>query len=252
VQFFLREHLFGKVVLRRGLPYVPAPTEVTPEHRFYRLLIENSLTPEERSRQNLVIDVGCRNGSYLAALAQAFSRADTVGVELDGNRRYWDLYRRADYARAFCASLETHLQTEKRVGQENSGTPERRQVKVVFGDVRKLSGSELGLPDTGSVLFTLFYPFVSEHPCLKWGLPVQYASFKLILQHLRELQQARPQLQLGLLSAHQGEWEAEEARKSFNALSIIPSRETLFAREQFAELWPSLHPVHVFFCSKLE
>jgi hypothetical protein len=224
VQFFLREHLLGRLSLRRSPPIVsdasPDTPNQTPEHRFYELLIRKFFNEAERLAFRKVVDIGCRNGSYLPALRRLFPKAELVGIELDSLRRYWNLYRRADYARAYAQACGA---------------------RVLFGDFKKLSTESLRLPAQGSVLITLFYPFVSERPCLKWGLPVQFSDFDQLILRIKNLRTQSPALDFHLMSAHQGEWEAEKARAVLTgAIEIIHSP------EEFASLWPSPHPVHTF------
>ena len=228
VQFFLRERFWGRISFRRTLPRVEnASTDTpnqTPEHRFYELLIRKSFDESERGAFKKVIDIGCRNGSYLPALRRLFPEAQLLGVELDGLRRYWNFYRRADYARAYAHACGAD---------------------VLFGDFRKLSAHSLSLPAQGKVLITLFYPFVSERPCLKWGLPVEFSDFSEILVEIKNLSAKHPDLEFEVLSAHQGEWEAEKAR-ALLPLSLHGATEAVLAPEEFAGLWPSPHPVHLF------
>jgi hypothetical protein len=224
VQFFLRERFWGRVSLRRSLPRVENASTDTPnqtgEHRFYELLIRGSFNESECRSFDKIIDVGCRNGSYLPALRRLFPQAQVLGIELDGLRRYWNFYRRADYARAYAQACDA---------------------SVLFGDFRKLSDPSLGLPSQGKVLITIFYPFVSERPCLKWGLPVEFSHFSELLAEIKKLSAKNPNLTFEILSAHQGEWEAEKAR------TLLPqATETIHAPEEFASLWPALHPVHTF------
>ena len=232
VQFFLREHFWGRLSFHRSLPPVsdssPDTPNQTPEHRFYELLIRksfpnsspNSSGEAERLTFQKVIDIGCRNGSYLPALRRLFPNAELLGVELDSLRRYWNLYRRADYARAYAQACGA---------------------RVLFGDFKELSTESLRLPAQGAVLITLFYPFVSERPCLKWGLPVQFSDFDQLILKIKNLRTQNPTLDFHLMSAHQGEWEAEKARAV-----LAGATEIIHSPEEFASLWPSPHPVHTF------
>jgi hypothetical protein len=224
VQFFLREHLWGRFSFHRALPSVadasPDTPNQAPEHRFYELLIRKVFNESECLSFEKVIDVGCRNGSYLPALRRLFPRARLLGVELDGLRRYWNLYRRADYTRAYAQACGAD---------------------VLFGDFRNLSDKSLSLPLQGKVLITLFYPFVSEQPCLKWGLPVEFSDCGKLLAEIKNRRAQNPNLDFEILSAHQGEWEAEKVR-----MLLPKATEIVHSPEEFASLWPSSHPTHTF------
>jgi hypothetical protein len=224
LQFGLREKFLGRFTFRSGLPKTPHSTYVTPEHRFYRLLVESFYPESERNQITRVIDVGCRNGSYLPELKRLFPQASVLGIELDAYRRYWNLYRRGDYARAYALSC----------GAE-----------VVFGDFLKLSLDDLTLPTEGKVLITQFFPFVSENPCLKWGLPAFYSNFGNQIDQIKKIKSfAAKSLQIEVLTAHQGEWEAERIRM----IPVIQPRfqEKVFEPEHFKNFWPSPYPVHSF------
>jgi hypothetical protein len=215
-QFGLREKFLGRLPLRSGLPQTPDSTYVSLEHRFYRLLIESFYPESERAQFTRVIDVGCRNGSYLPELKRLFPQASVLGVELDAYRRYWNLYRRGDYARAYALSC----------GAE-----------VRFGDFLKLSSNDLTLPTEGKVLITQFFPFVSENPCHKWGLPTHYSNFGNQIDKIKSFATRR----IEILTAHQGEWEAEGVRILTDA-----REEKVFEPKIFKDFWPSPYPVHSF------
>jgi hypothetical protein len=71
------------------------------------------------------------------------------GVEVDGYGIYPDFRSRKDYALAYAAQ---------------TGNPE---VGYEVGDFLKTGGG-------GYDLITLFYPFVTRHHLLLWGLPLRY------------------------------------------------------------------------------
>jgi hypothetical protein len=219
VQFGLREKVLGRIIFRPGLPQVPDRFHVSSEHRFYRMLIE-AFYPDntQRNEFNRVIDVGCRNGSYLPELRRLFAFAPILGIELDAYRRYWNLFRRADYAKAHALSCEA---------------------EVLFADFLQLSSEDLTLPAQGKVLMTGFFPFVSDQPCLQWGLPTAYSDFVSHIEKIKSL--ATHSLKIEILTAHQGEWEAERVR----SLPGIQS-EKVFQPATFKNFWPSPHPVHLF------
>jgi hypothetical protein len=174
-----------------------------------------------------VLDIGSRNGSYLPGLARTCGNAEITAVELDGGRRYWNGYRRADHGEAFARSLRT------------SG----KEARYLWDDIRNLSGDTLSFE--GKALITLFYPFVSEAPCEGWGLPSGYSDFHSVLSHLMRLQQENSSAKISVLSAHQGSWEEQTAREAYEKLGIIFEGKSV-EKSEFAELWPSEHPVFLF------
>ncbi|MEW6058421.1 MAG: hypothetical protein AB1540_17610, partial [Bdellovibrionota bacterium] len=97
-----------------------------------------------------------------------------------------------------------------------------------------------------NVTFAFFYPFVSERPCLKWGLPAKFSQFERLVRHaLTEAKKFRAKTQI--LSVHQGEWEAEIARSVYLKQGFEFSEQIILAHE-FSQLWPSFYDVHVFSC----
>src|SRR6185437_3915720 len=94
-----------------------------------------------------------------------------------------------------------------------------------WGDIRNFSAESLNLPDKGSVLISFFYPFVSEIPCTRWGLPLRFAEYSSVLEHLRSFARQRPAGTTLLLSVHQGEWEGEIAQKISTSLGLEPKTE---------------------------
>jgi hypothetical protein len=213
-----RERVGKRVKLRRGLP---APEQIPGELEFYRMLLGAT---QAWKQPEWLIDVGCRNWSYVTALRQRFPNTRLLGVEVDGGRRYLTLHRRMDAALAN-ASAEG--------------------ASVVFQDFRKL---RLAVGARERVAFTFFFPFVSSRPCRAWGLPARYASFRQSLAHA--IQASGEGRQAQILSCHQGEWEAEIARSDYRFLGLKPER-TILAPQQFSGLWPSRHPVHLFASSPL-
>ena len=224
-QFFLRERYFGKLKLRRGLPRVNS--EETPEDRFYRLVISKALGLISSRDFAAVWDVGCRNWSYAKALALEFPNATLHGIELDGGRRYWNLYRRQDAALAQVAQLRT-------LG---------KNAKCTFLDFKKIDSTFGHVSDR--TLFCFFFPFVSPRPCARWGLPIGFADYASLLSHTRDL--ARDAC---ILSIHQGEWEAELAEKAYrhSNMEMIPFT---ISPEEYRGLWPSNYPIYGFVTSRL-
>ncbi len=167
------------------------------------------------------MDVGCRNWSYAAALGEAFPRARLLGVEVDGGRRYWDLYRRRDLAEAYASDLRKN----------------GREAKCLFRDFRKIS--KVDLPRGEQVAFCFFFPFVSARPCVKWGLPLQFVAFDSLLEHSRTISEKSM-----IMSCHQGEWEAEIAKQAYES-NRITADQIVIAPDEFTGLWPAQHPIHI-------
>ena len=139
--FQLRRRAIGQLKLRSGLPAVSQEVAANPEIAFYQILLDAISVPGVQPPQ-IVCDVGCRNWSYVRALRRSFPRAQLFGLELDGFRRYLNLWRRMDYAAAHGAAV--------------GGT-------AITGDFLKVSLEELFRGDT--ILWTVFFPFVSCGPC---------------------------------------------------------------------------------------
>lgn len=94
--------------------------------------------------QGRVLDVGCKNFYYAAALAAAFRPAQLTGLELEGHRRYRDGHRRSDYAAFYTGQI--------------SGA------RYCVGDVCDW--------DEKADLVSCWYPFVFAQVALAWGLPL--------------------------------------------------------------------------------
>ena len=111
-----------------------------------------------------------------------------------------------------------------------------------LGETRQTVRPEKGdAKPTERRAFLLFFPFVSENPCLKWGLPKSFADFPSLLRQALRLS---PGAQPLLLSTHQGEWEAEIARESYRGLGISVRKSRIEA-EEAQGLWPSPHATYV-------
>lgn len=197
-----RSRLWGRVPLRRGLPAPEAPTHsqlLSDEKEFYLNLLHRSL-PENGhkvAQSRTVLDVGCRNWSYLWALSDFFKQAHFVGVEVDGGARYWNLFRRQDQA------LSNVFEYRKQTG---------RTAEFISKDFRELERETLALTDC----VTFFYPFVSVNPCHEWGLPKRMSC----LSEMIEILKANSQQPLSLISVHQGEWEARIVEKIYRDAKV--------------------------------
>jgi hypothetical protein len=226
LQFQLRAHFFGKIKLRSGLPKILPAGARRSEIEFYRLLLKQAIGEEGGNQFDSVIDVGCRNWSYVEALAQFFPNADLTGVEVDGWRRYWNLHRRIDQATAYARAVQD----------------ERRQARALPIDFRHFELES----DFERAALIYFFPFVSENPCLGWGLPARYSNFSSLLQYsLRLFQLHKNRAPWTWISAHQGEWEAEIARESYSNLNF-KWIEKQISPEEVKGLWPSQFPTVLF------
>jgi hypothetical protein len=210
-----------------------SPHALDREYRFYQLLLERIFGKKAIPAVQEVFDIGCRNWSYVQALADFFPDAKLRGIEIDGWRRYWNLYRRIDLAKAYCHALQLQ-------GREATASS--------MDFLHYLVPLPLDAQCDQSTVFTFFYPFVSENPCLKCGLPAQYADFSALIAHSKKL--ALSQLKSTLwVSSHQGEWEAEIARKIYLQQGFEIEEKQVLTHE-FEGLWPSSFPVFLFLATQ--
>lgn len=125
-----------------------------------------------------VLEPGCQDFSRLPAIARFFRPGSVTGIELDPFPILNNLHSRADKAHYFrtLVSEPTHF---------------------VGADFFTWSG-------TGDLLLA-FYPFVSPHPALAWGLPAEFGDpEEWVLAIERSLAPG------GMaLVVHQGSWEEE-------------------------------------------
>ncbi len=224
LQFALRQALLGKIRIRPGLPLLKKTIEKQNEALYYHLLLSRTIPTEVSRKINQVVDIGCRNWSYAPTLADFFPKASLVGIEVDGGRRYWNLYRRMDFAQAMANQL----------------SKEGRVAHFYAQDFEKLSH----LPSLESTAFCFFFPFVSDRPCIQWGLPTYFVRFLELLRHAQilSLENKTPCI---IMSAHQGEWEAEIARKIYQKNQWVTQEFTVLANE-FVKFWSSSFDTHLF------
>lgn len=223
LQFGLRERILGRFAFRRGPPNLDTYSSKD-EERYYNLLLEQSLPDSSRHSIDHVIDIGCRNWSYINSLAQQFPHSRLTGVEIDARRRYWNLFRRIDVAEAYV----------QRLRQAN------RTAEFIPKDFRHVEFPML----SGRTLFCFLFPFLSENPCIQGGLPKSYADFGSLLNHSKKLAQhftISPQW----ISIHQGEWEAEEAR-IFYSQSGLQVKEDRVPAQIWQDFWPSPYDSWIF------
>lgn len=103
-----------------------------------------------------VVDVGSKNFAYAFALDRFFrsdgrgaSAPSVLGVELDGHVVYRDFRARRDHAEAYAAQ---------------TANP---SVRYVVADFCDLNEGEFDV-------VTMFFPFVTRHALLRWGLPERH------------------------------------------------------------------------------
>ncbi len=218
--FGLRNRYWGRWKVRRGLPHVESSSG---EIEFYKMILRSSGIDLRAASVACAacVDVGCRNWSYARALAECFPGAELLGIELDGGRRYFNLHRRIDAAHASAHALA------------KAGI----KARALHANFLNLSGNDFS--GARYPAFCFFFPFVSERPCRKWGLPARYSDFSAQLAHAKNLGAAR------IISCHQGEWEAGIAREAYAGAGFHP-RESVLAPQDFKNLWPSPYPTHIF------
>jgi hypothetical protein len=272
-QFNLREKVLGQVRLRQALPTLPGVQAREGERQYYQKLLSKVFSPEEAASIGYVTDVGCRNWSYAGALAEFFNSASLLGVEVDGGRRYWNLHRRRDYADAYAAELRGQGRKAETLFQDFATIRELPDL----GAPRSKSGLQnessdpAAPPQAQEILFCFFFPFVSENPCQKWGLPTRFVKFAELIQKAQALGESencrrskdvlhssrvhaqiqnpsnlrKPTVKTRILSVHQGEWEADEARDVYTELGLT-FKESVLGVEEFTKLWPSAFENRIF------
>ena len=237
----LRDWAYQNLRPRSGLPKIPVPPpRGVQESVFYQAILNESLPPESREEITHWLDVGCRNWGYLSGCLTALPQLKSgTGIERDPGRIYWNGYYRGDYARA--AAL-------------GSSTPERN-LEFIAGDFRKIevppSWSRVAPEGTqssiGTALITHFFPFVSENPCQKWGLPAGYSNFTPLAARTLELlrETSKKSHSRGVwISLHQGEWEADIARDIWTRLGCTFTEKQILP-QNLPGNWPGRHPLHL-------
>lgn len=218
--FHMREEWGGGLFLRQTLPQVEIDSE---EIAYYSEILQEAVKIESKFEitPEVTIDVGCRNWSYVSAYHTLFPHTKLLGVEVDGNRRFWNLFRRQDYAKSYLKALK-HSETVNVLFQDFSKLTREQIVSSLLLDSHSTDG---GIGTRDGLLFCFLFPFVSVRPCLKWGLPSHYSHYDKLISHAKEL--AREfNTPLKILSLHQGDWEAQIAFKIYTDLKIGPLRQT--------------------------
>ncbi len=233
-----RDWAYQHLRLRSGLPTAPLkPHSKINESLFYESILKQSFSNDELQGVTHWVDVGCRNWGYLPGCLNAFPKLQMgVGVERDPGRIYWNGYYRGDYAQA-AAKQACSMD---------------RKIQFVAADFKALTPLETwGDPNDSpaqSRLITHFFPFVSDHPCIQWGLPTEYAHFTPLAKHtldLLKISSKDPRVNQRWLSLHQGDWEADEARKIWLQLGCRFTEKRIHP-DEFRGNWPGRHPLYLF------
>lgn len=110
-------------------------------------------------REPRILDIGSKNFDYVDALHGFFSSfgapARVTGLEIDAHRRYTDLRTRRAWAEHYCSTV-----------------PGARYLAQGLEDHH----------DPYEVI-TWFFPFVTEHPLVRWGLPRSLFRPQTLVDH---------------------------------------------------------------------
>lgn len=154
-------------------------------------LLEKFLNVDFLNKIN-VLDIGCKNWFYAQGEYFFFKKyckkLNLVGIELDANRLYTNLYTRKEVAKFYTQDLEG--------------------CKYLHSDF--LEHKE----KYNFIIWIL--PFVVDYPLIKWGLPKKYFQPEHMLKHAYEsLEQGGK-----ILVLNQGEAEYEVQKGLCNSLKI--------------------------------
>lgn len=154
-------------------------------------LFERYLKVDFKDELN-VLEIGCKN--WFLAKAQYFffkkycKNLKLIGIELDTNRLYTNLYSRAEVAKFYSQDL--------------------KDAKYISGDFLKHEGKY------DFMIWVL--PFVFEEPLLGWGLPLKYFKPEQMLKKAYESLNSSGKMFI----INQGRNEYEEQKNLCNALNI--------------------------------
>ena len=201
----------GDEALTPYKPYLSAPTYR--KNEWTLALLRRFLAPHLRSGPAPleILEPGCQDFARLPAFRAFFrNRVKITGLELDPYPVLHDFHSRADKAKYYLSrepSADRYLAADFFRWQEPAD------------------------------LIACFYPFVSAHPALAWGLPARFGNPKpWVNGFARNLRPGGL-----LLVVHQGEWEEAD----FDAARVLqPLR--LLERGTFATKdYPLPHPACV-------
>lgn len=196
---------------------------------LWTLYLLRELFPEHPSRlveANAfweLIDAGAQDFTRAPALVEFFggSKARAIaisGIELDAYPLLLGAHSRFDIASWIAKNLERSLHVRAQFLAADFFTLRSLEPVQTFGQNAFAPISAQG----GRLrrVVTIFYPFVSPHPALAWGLPARYGNARHWLQSVAHLLNNEDLL----VVVHQGEWEQEEwdeARVAFPYLSLV-------------------------------
>ncbi|NUM88830.1 MAG: class I SAM-dependent methyltransferase [Bdellovibrionales bacterium] len=157
-----------------------------------------------RSQNLRVLDAGCHDFSRGPALEEFFSRPSVTGIDLDP---HW------------------------------LGGRARRTARSMSKGAYVRGNFFEWMPPERFHVITAFFPFVSPHPSLSWGLPFQWGD---PVAWIRAIER---KLEPGgvALTTHQGEWEEREFLDALDGSAL----RTLFRKELPGRPTESPHPVRI-------
>lgn len=226
----LRNLAYRRLRFRSAVPIPDLDSRLSAESRFYSLLLQKSLSPEELRSARAWLDVGCRNWSYAPGVLHACPWLEALmGVECDPGRLDWKGWYRGDHARGMGLALQAR-------------TRGRARARFWAGDFEKfeiptdIQNDWLKSP----VLLTHFFPFVSTYPCRKWGLPESFVKWDRLVERSRSILKKPGGW---IVSVHHGDAELGPALSGYQAQGLVPVPFRLDI-EEFRGLWPSQVAVH--------
>lgn len=155
-----------------------------------------------------ILEPGCQDFSRLPALRAFFPASQIMGVEVDAFPILHNLHSRWDKAHYYI-----------------SLTNNARYFAQDFFAWNKPAD-----------LILSFYPFVSEHPTLAWGLPVDFADGKKWAEaYVKNLNPNGH-----LLVVHQGKWEEDIFDENRKGLPLAIVKRTVLD----CPFYPLPHPAH--------
>ena len=175
-------------------------------------IYQDSLCPKKE--RGKIVEPACQDFSRSFALHQFYSKyfgsVSLTGVEVDAFPPLSSLHSRFDIARHFCQHV-----------------PHSRYVATDF----------FHWTDSSNII-CLFYPFVSPHPAIAWGLPHKFGDPQLWLRAISRSLVVEGQA----IVVHQGPWEEEE----FDEVGDhFPDLQLITRKILVCPFIPAPHPAHV-------
>lgn len=129
------------------------------ENLYFIELLEKYFTPLTFSKHVKILDIGSKNWYYAHALYKFFQHkyedVELTGIEIDANRLYTDFYSRKDYANFYIKNLN--------------------KTRYLHQDFLKHNEKY--------DVITIFLPFVTPEPHIRWGLPLNKFKPEHFLAH---------------------------------------------------------------------